>query len=123
MADLTIAGVDRLIVWDPHCGQIRGFYGSIPVNMLESLTLFINEFERFRADRLSHKNIESNPYASYLFKESGEGYTGKRLYLKRIKEETDKAIIESYMKRDKSKNVNLFLVYFHIEKVLSLIGD
>ena len=74
-------------------------------------------------DRLSHKNIESNPYASYLFKESGEGYTGKRLYLKKIKEETDKAIIESYMKRDKSKNVNLFLVYFHIEKVLPLIGD
>jgi ribose-phosphate pyrophosphokinase len=51
MADLTItAGVDRLIVWDPHCGQIRGFYGGIPVNMLESLTLFINEFDRFRDD-------------------------------------------------------------------------
>jgi ribose-phosphate pyrophosphokinase len=48
MADLTVAaGVDRMVVWDPHCGQIRGFYGSIPVNMLESLTLFIEEFGRF----------------------------------------------------------------------------
>lgn len=48
MADLSIvAGIDRLIVWDPHCGQIRGFYGSMPVNMLESLTLFIEEFDRF----------------------------------------------------------------------------
>ena len=49
MADLgTEAGIDRLIAWDPHCGQIRGFYGSMPVNMLESLTLFIEEFRRFQ---------------------------------------------------------------------------
>jgi ribose-phosphate pyrophosphokinase len=48
MADLTIvAGIDRLIAWDPHCAQIRGFYGAMPVNMLESLTLFINEFRQF----------------------------------------------------------------------------
>lgn len=49
MADLAItAGIDRLVVWDPHCGQIRGFYGSIPVHMLDSLTLFIKEFSRFK---------------------------------------------------------------------------
>lgn len=49
MGDLSIgAGIDRLIAWDPHCGQIRGFYAGMPVNMLESLTLFINEFSRFR---------------------------------------------------------------------------
>lgn len=49
MADLAIqAGIDRMLVWDPHCDQIRGFYGSMPVNMLESLTLFIEEFSRFR---------------------------------------------------------------------------
>jgi len=48
MADLAVvAGIDRLMVWDPHCGQIRGFYGGIPVNTLESLTLFIKEFRRF----------------------------------------------------------------------------
>ena len=49
MADLSIeAGIDWLIAWDPHCGQIRGFYGRTPVNMLESLTLFIEVFQRFR---------------------------------------------------------------------------
>lgn len=49
MADLSIAaGIDRLIVWDPHCDQIRGFYGGLPVNTLESLSLFIDEFSRFR---------------------------------------------------------------------------
>jgi len=49
MADLTIAaGLDRLIVWDPHCDQIRGFYGALPVNTLESLSLFIEEFSRYK---------------------------------------------------------------------------
>ena len=49
MADLsTSAGIDRLIAWDPHAGQIRGFYGGLPVHMLESLTLFIEEFGRFK---------------------------------------------------------------------------
>ncbi|MHB0999803.1 MAG: ribose-phosphate diphosphokinase [Armatimonadota bacterium] len=49
MADLSIAaGIDRLIVWNPHCDQIRGFYGGLPVNTLESLSLFIDEFSRFK---------------------------------------------------------------------------
>ena len=48
MADLSIsAGVDRIMVWDPHCGQVRGFYGALPVQMLDSLTLFLEEFGRF----------------------------------------------------------------------------
>ena len=49
MADLiAAAGIDRLIAWHPHCGQIRGFYGSMPVHMLSPLTLFIEEFRRFQ---------------------------------------------------------------------------
>lgn len=49
MADLAVrAGLDRLIAWDPHCDQIRGFYGDMPMNALESLTLFIEEFAEFR---------------------------------------------------------------------------
>ena len=49
MADLSIAsGISRLITWDPHAGQIRGFYDSIPANMLDSLSLFINEFSEFK---------------------------------------------------------------------------
>ncbi len=49
MADLSIAaGIDRLIVWDPHCDQIKGFYGGMPVSTLESLSLFMEEFGRFR---------------------------------------------------------------------------
>lgn len=49
MADLSIAaGVDALITWAPHRTQIRGFYGSIPVDMLTPLTLFVEVFDRFR---------------------------------------------------------------------------
>jgi ribose-phosphate pyrophosphokinase len=48
MADLGVAaGIDRLITWHPHCGQLRGFYGSMSVTMLSSLSLFVDEFRRF----------------------------------------------------------------------------
>jgi ribose-phosphate pyrophosphokinase len=48
MADLSMeAGIDRLVTWEPHTGQIRGFYGGIPVNVLESLVLFHDEYRRF----------------------------------------------------------------------------
>ena len=36
------------------------------------------------AERLTHENVQSNPYAAYLFIEASEGYTGKRLYLKKL---------------------------------------
>jgi ribose-phosphate pyrophosphokinase len=49
MADLSFsAGIDRLISWHPHSGQIHGFYGSTPVNMLSPLNFFIEEFSRFK---------------------------------------------------------------------------
>jgi ribose-phosphate pyrophosphokinase len=49
MAALGIeAGIDRLVTWHPHCRQIHGFYGSTPVDMLESLALFADAFRRFQ---------------------------------------------------------------------------
>jgi ribose-phosphate pyrophosphokinase len=49
LADLTAAaGIDRLVTWHPHTGRIRGFYGSMPVHALDSLSLFTREFDRFR---------------------------------------------------------------------------
>ena len=42
---------------------------------------FINEktIAFIMADHLMHKNLQSNPYAAYLFMESKERYVGKRL--------------------------------------------
>ena len=80
-------------------------------------------------DRLTHKNLQSNPHAAYLFMESGEGYIGKRLYLTKIKEETDPEEInkirwrKTYAAPEDEKNTNRFLVYFRIDKVIELIGE
>jgi len=91
---------------------------------------FINEktVAFIMADRLMHKNLKSNPYASYLFMESGERYTGKRLYLTKIKEEKDPDLISSIRRRDSPvysahEGEIRYLVYFKIDKVLPLIGD
>ncbi len=52
MADLSIqAGIDRLVVWHPHYSQIQGFYGGLPVERLEALALFVDEFGPFAGRR------------------------------------------------------------------------
>ena len=91
---------------------------------------FINEktVAFIMADRLIHKNLESNPHAAYLFMESGERYVGKRLYLTKVKEEKDSALIDQIRRRESCpvdegyKKGTRFLVYFKIDKVLPLIG-
>jgi hypothetical protein len=92
---------------------------------------FINEktVAFIMADRLMHKNLQSNPYASYLFMESKERYAGKRLYLTKIKEEKDRVLIDKIRQRencpvyDVYQNEIRYLVYFRVDKVLPLIGD
>jgi hypothetical protein len=80
------------------------------------------------ADRLMHKNIQSNPRAAYLFLESGDRYVGKRLYLTKIKEEKNSALIDKIRRRescpvyDKYRDKTRYLVYFRVDKVLPLIG-
>ena len=92
---------------------------------------FINEktVVFIMAERLMHKNLQSNPYASYLFIESGERYVGKRLYLTKIKEESDRALIDKIRRRESCPVYDVYqdeiryLVYFRINKALPLIGD
>ncbi len=77
-------------------------------------------------DRLTHANIQSNPHATYLFKEDGAGYQGKRLYLVKIREEKDPERISQFRRRspssDKNRDEPVFLVFFKLEKELPLIG-
>lgn len=81
------------------------------------------------ADKLTHKNLESNPYAVYLFMESGEGYSGKRLYLTKTREEANSPEIDRLRRRESCPvdeeymKKNRFLVYFTIDKILPLVGD
>ncbi len=78
-------------------------------------------------DRLTHANIQSNPHAAYLFIETGTGYQGKRLFLTKIREEENSALIDTLNRRiypaDRERRMgSRFLVYFEIDKVLPLIG-
>ena len=50
-------------------------------------------------DRLTHKNIQSNPHATYLFREDGPGYKGKRIYLTKIREEENSPLIDTLSRR------------------------
>ena len=80
-------------------------------------------FALIMRDRLTHHNLQSNPHACYLFKESGDVYKGKRLYLKKTGEETDREVIDSFLEGDKFRDQKLYMIYFHIEKVLPLVGE
>ena len=78
------------------------------------------------AERLTHENLKSNPWASYLFMEAGEGWSGKRVYLKKLREEQNEELIgEICRKCDYSRYdvKNRFIVYFSVENVLPLIGS
>ena len=79
-------------------------------------------------EKLTYHNLQSNPYASYLFRESGPGYSGCRLHLKKIKEETDSPLLAKMTRgnltpeEDKAKGPK-YLVHFTVEKILPLIGS
>lgn len=78
--------------------------------------------------KLTHHNLQSNPYATFLFHESVPGYSGLRLHLKKIKEETDSPLIPEMTRgnltceEDKARGPK-HLVHFTVEKILPLIGS
>ena len=79
-------------------------------------------------NRLTHANLKTNPYASYLFKEDGPGYQGVRLLLRKVKEDADKELIRRMTRRHLSPEEDAargpkFIVYFEIQQVLPLVGD
>ena len=75
-------------------------------------------------DRLTHHNLQSNPYATFLFKESGPGYKGTRLFLKKLREEQDTDLLNQLKRKQyvSDKDEPKFLVFFEVEKQLPLIG-
>ena len=75
-------------------------------------------------DRLTHHNLQSNPHATYLFREKTPGYKGKRLFLTKIREEQEGELLQTLRRRQyiDEKDEAKFLVFFSIDKELPLIG-
>jgi len=103
-------------------GQVNAAIYARPHVMADGTIAFIMR------DRLTHKNLEKNPYACYLFIEAERGYKGIRLYLKKVREDQDAELIKQLTRRcltpeeDTAKGPK-FLVYFAIEQALDLIGS
>lgn len=79
-------------------------------------------------DRLTHQNLKSNPHAAYMFVEQGEGYHGKRLYLTKIREETNASLVAEFVKKQleigaSDDDSNKYLTYFQIDNIWPLVGD
>lgn len=81
------------------------------------------------ADRLTHRNLDENPYASYLFMEDEQFLRGTRLYLTKKKQERNPELIDElrqlrhYISQDEIYEEDTFLVFFTIDRVLPLIGS
>ena len=78
------------------------------------------------AERLTHENLQGNPWAAYSFLEAGEGWSGKRLYLKKIREEQDEDLLREICRRCDYSRYDVsrrHIVFFSVEKVLPLIGS
>lgn len=75
-------------------------------------------------DRLTHHNLQSNPSATFLFVEEGTSYQGKRLFLKKAREENNPELVKKIKRRKYTDDSEepIFLVYFTVEKELPLVG-
>lgn len=77
-------------------------------------------------DRLTHANIQENPHATYAFKETG--HKGVRLYLEKVREETEGPLLEEIRRRADevvcpgTGDLIKFVVYFRVTKDLPLVG-
>jgi hypothetical protein len=100
-------------------GEVNAAVYSKPYFTDENTAVFV------MAEQLTYENLKSNPNAIYLFIESTEEWTGKRLYLKKLKEDQDKKMLTEicqvcdYSHYDVG---NRHIAYFKIEKVLPLLG-
>jgi hypothetical protein len=80
------------------------------------------------AQKRSFANLQSNPKATYMFIEKGEGYKGKRLYIHKTDEEADPDKVESLRRKkrcdaDCDASTGGRAVSFAIDRVRLLVDD
>jgi hypothetical protein len=117
----TIRGLGVLATADER-GRVDTAIYSRPHFMEDGTLAFIMK------NRLSHANLQKNPFASYLFVEQGSGYKGKRLYLRKVGEEMETERLYRLRRRKTPPEGDpetdpRFLVFFELEHVRPLLGD
>jgi len=80
------------------------------------------------ANKLTRNNLQENGSAVYLFQENRPGYQGCRLYLSKVKEEQNDALVEQICKRcrlyeQSGEEKDLVVVFFTVDQTLPLIGS
>jgi len=79
------------------------------------------------ADRLSHKNLQSNSLAAYMFIEEAKGYKGRRFTMKMIREEKNSDQIPALRRStrkysDEEEAEDKYLVFFEITEERPLVS-
>ncbi|MBN1796992.1 MAG: ribose-phosphate pyrophosphokinase [Spirochaetales bacterium] len=109
MADLSIvAGVDHFISWAPHCGQVRGFYGSTPVDFLDPLTLFMEEFSQFE-DKQNVIVVAPDVGASKFVTHFGRAMNINSAIASKYRPEPEKVVISEIIGDFRNKKVAIIL--------------
>jgi ribose-phosphate pyrophosphokinase len=109
LADLSIvSGLDHLISWAPHCGQIRGFYGRTPVDFLDPLSLFVEEFQRFQ-DKESVIAIAPDVGASKFVTHFGRAMNINSAIASKYRPEPEKVVVSEIIGDFHKKRVALIL--------------
>jgi hypothetical protein len=78
-------------------------------------------------ERLTLNNLQTNPYATYLFMERASHLQGMRLFMKKTGEDTDQELIAKMTRRnltpeqDKAAGPK-HIVYFSLERIITLVG-
>jgi hypothetical protein len=100
-------------------GKVNAAVYSKPYFTDEHTAVFI------MAERLTYENLKTNPWAVYLFIESTEEWAGKRLYLKKLKEEKDDRMLAKICQACDYSHYDVggrHVTYFEVEEVIPLLG-
>jgi hypothetical protein len=78
-------------------------------------------------ERLTFINLQSNPYATYMFLEHGGHLKGLRLFIKKTGQDQNEELIAKMTRRNLSPEEDKaagpkHIVYFSPEKILTLVG-
>jgi ribose-phosphate pyrophosphokinase len=109
MADLALeAGIDRVVTWEPHSRQVHGFYGCIRVDTLDSLNLFVDEFQRFegRADVIA---VAPDPGASKFVAYFGRALDLNSAVAAKYRPQPEKAVISEVIGDFSGKRIAIVL--------------